>query len=166
MTMKYAALILSSLLILAFGCQKKSEDAAHDHAHDDHAHADSTHAHPHAGDATTSPARPEPGPWVWIATVTPVERIAPANPENYTIELVNDSTLAAKLDCNRGSGRCVIDGKSIQIGPLATTRMMCPPGSMDSVFGKQLDGARIWFMHSDTLMLDLYADSGTMRFVR
>jgi len=37
---------------------------------------------------------------------------------------------------------------------------------MDAVFGNSIGAARSWFMQSDTLMLDLMADSGTMRFVR
>jgi heat shock protein HslJ len=167
--MKYAGIVLC-VLVLIFGCQKKNADeAAHDHADADHSHADHSHtdsshaAHSHGGAPVDTLAR---GPWHWIATVTPVGRIAPPNPENYTIEILPDTTLAARLDCNRGSGRCVIDGKSIRIGPLATTRMACPPGTMDSVFGKSLDAVRVWFMYADTLMLDLYADSGTMRFVR
>lgn len=106
------------------------------------------------------------GPWRWVGTVTPVGRIAPPNPENYTLEFLPDSSIAARLDCNRGGGRYHVDGKAIQIGPLAATRMMCPEGSLDMKFAQQLDAARIWFMHGDTLMLDLYADSGTMRLVR
>jgi len=106
------------------------------------------------------------GPWRWIATVTPVERIACSNPDVYTLTFLPDSTVRLLIDCNRGSGNYHIDGKSIRIGPVATTRMMCPPGSMDSVFGRQIDAARVWFMRGDTLMLDLMADSGTMCFTR
>lgn len=107
-----------------------------------------------------------PGTWRWVGTVTPVERIVPPSPDNYTLEFMPDGRVDAKLDCNGGSGGYRIDGKSIRFGPLATTKMMCPPGSMDVKFAQQIDAARIWFMHGDTLMIDLYADSGTMRLVR
>jgi heat shock protein HslJ len=98
--------------------------------------------------------------------VTPVKRIACTNPDVYTLTFLPDSTARLVIDCNRGSGGYHIDGRSIRIGPVATTRMMCPPGSMDAVFGQEIDAARSWSMQSDTLMLDLMADSGTMRFVR
>jgi heat shock protein HslJ len=107
-----------------------------------------------------------PGPWQWVFTVTPVERIVCPVPERYMLEFFPDSTVRVILDCNRGSGPYHVDGKSFRIGPIATTRMMCPSGSLDTVFAKELDAARNWFMHGDTLMLDLFADSGTMHFVR
>jgi len=58
------------------------------------------------------------------------------------------------------------EGHELRIGPLAATRMMCSPGSMDAAFAQGLGGARSWFMQADTLRLELMADSGTMRFVR
>jgi heat shock protein HslJ len=57
-----------------------------------------------------------------------------------------------------------MDGKSILIGPLATTRMMCPDGSLDAKFAQQLEAARTIFFRGDTLFMDLFADSGTMKF--
>jgi heat shock protein HslJ len=72
----------------------------------------------------------------------------------------------AQVDCNRGRGSYHLDGKSLRLGPLAVTRMMCPAGSMDVEFMKEIDGVRGWFMKADTLMLDQFADSGTMRLVR
>ena len=151
-------LIVFGVLVLSSNCAKKSED---------------TQAKQETNEFDARPGMiPVPGdslargPWRWIATVTPVERITCTNPDNYTLEFLPDSTVRAQFDCNRGSGAYHLDGKSIRIGPLAATRMMCPPGSMDSEFGKELDGVRNWFMQGDTLMFDLLADSGTMRFVR
>ncbi|HET6462616.1 MAG TPA: META domain-containing protein [Candidatus Krumholzibacteria bacterium] len=106
------------------------------------------------------------GPWRWIATQTPVKRITCVDPDMYALTFLPDGTARIIMDCNRGSGSYHLDGKSIRIGPVATTRMMCPPGSMDTIFGQEIDAARTWFMQGDTLMLDLMADSGTMRFVR
>jgi len=150
--------LLLALWILAAGCEKKGGESA---------------AENHAGEVDARPGMiPVPGetlargPWRWVATVTPVERIAPPNPENYTIEFLPDSTARVMLDCNQGNGRYHVDGKSLTIGPIAATRMMCPPGTMDAEFGKQLDGVRNWFMQGDTLMMDIFADSGTMRFVQ
>lgn len=104
--------------------------------------------------------------WKWEGTQTPVERIVPDDPTRYTLEFLPDTTVTAQIDCNRGHGKYTLDGPAITIGPLATTRMACPPGSLDTVFGKQLDAARIMFFRGDTLYLDLYADSGTMQFTQ
>lgn len=102
--------------------------------------------------------------WKWEGTQTPVERIVPPNPADYTLEFLPDTTVVAKIDCNRGHGKYQMDGKSILIGPLATTRMACPPGSLDATFAQQLDAARTIFFRGDTLYMDLLADSGTMKF--
>ena len=104
--------------------------------------------------------------WKWEGTQTAVERIAPDDPTRYTLEFLPDTTVVAQIDCNRGHGKYALDGPAITIGPLATTRMACPEGSLDAVFGKQLEAARILFFRGDTLYLDLYADSGTMQFTQ
>ena len=102
--------------------------------------------------------------WKWEGTQTPVERIVPPNPADYTLEFLPDTTVAAQIDCNRGHGKYQLEGKSILIGPLATTRMACPPGSLDGKFLQQLEAARSIFFRGDSLFMDLFADSGTMMF--
>jgi heat shock protein HslJ len=150
---------LVAALALSLSCAKKTgEQAAHG--------ADSAAA---GAAQTAAPVLADTlgrGPWRWVATVTPVERIVPSDPGRYTVEFLPDSTARVLLDCNRGSGAYHVAGKSIRVGPVAATRMMCPPGSLDAKFGQQLDAARTWFMRGDTLMIDLFADSGTMQFVR
>ncbi|HET6350320.1 MAG TPA: META domain-containing protein [Candidatus Krumholzibacteria bacterium] len=151
------------LMVLAPGCQKKSEQAANSGATEDSTQQEVSARPGMLAVPGDSLAR---GPWYWLGTVTPVERIVPPSPDTYTLEFLPDSTLRALLDCNRGSGNYHVSGKRIRIGPIAATRMMCPPGSLDAEFGKQLDAARAWFMQGDTLMMDLFADGGTMHFVR
>jgi len=46
----------------------------------------------------------------------------------------------------------------------AMTRAMCPPGSLSDQFVKNLNAAGVWFVHDGDLYIDLFADSGTMRF--
>ena len=48
----------------------------------------------------------------------------------------------------------------------AVTRMMCPPGSLDTKYLQQLNNPANWFFRGDTLYIDLKVDSGTMRFAR
>ncbi|MFI5371957.1 MAG: META domain-containing protein [Candidatus Eisenbacteria bacterium] len=104
-------------------------------------------------------------PWTWVRTVTQVEVIAPSDPTDYTFELGTDGRVSVRADCNRGSGAYTLDGPALHFGPMAMTLMACPPGSLDGQFLKQLGGAAHTFWQGDTLMIDLVADSGTMRFV-
>jgi heat shock protein HslJ len=161
MTRKPIPVILAiTLAVAGMACQKK----------------DATDTRPGA-DSSAVDARPgmlpvpggevlARGPWMWAATITPTGRVAPPDPTQYTIEFLPDSTARLLLFCNRGSGNYRVAGKSLRIGPIATTRMMCPEPSLDVTYGQQLEAVRGWFMSGDTLMMDLFADSGTMRFVR
>ena len=157
--MKRTMTLAAATLLLAGGCQKKQDSAPAQSV-------DSSAVDARPGMRPVPAGTPAAGPWHWVGTQTPVERIAVASPGNYTLEFLADSALVAQIDCNRGRGSYHVDGKAIRLGPLAATRMMCPPGSMDAEFIKELDAVRVWFMNADTLMLDLFADSGTMRFVR
>ena len=106
------------------------------------------------------------GVWHWETTVTPVERIGTANPERYTLELQPGGVALVRADCNRGRGSYEMSEGRIKFGPIATTRMACPPGSLDSRYLKDLQRATIFFVEGGKLFLDLPVDSGTMRFAR
>jgi len=132
--------VVACVAVLATGCAKKEE---------------STEV------AITSPVG---FVWKWAGTQTPVERIVPDDPTQYTLEFLPDTTVVAQIDCNRGNGKYKLDGQAIAIGPLATTRMACPPGSLDGKFSQHLEAARHIFFGGDTLFMGLFADSGTMKF--
>jgi heat shock protein HslJ len=113
---------LAAVAVIAFGCAKKESGTPGQHLSVTNAPADSIGR----------------GPWRWIATLTPSARIVCKNPDVYKISFIPDSTLRLLIDCNRGSGPYHIAGHSLRIGAFATTRMMCPPGSMDTTFASQL----------------------------
>ena len=92
--------------------------------------------------------------------------MVPSNPSNYTLEFQTAETVLVKADCNTGSGSYKVEGSSITFGPMAMTRMMCPPGSLDTKFLQGLGAARIYRVALDHMMFDLAADSGTMLFAR
>jgi heat shock protein HslJ len=140
---------MAAMAVIAYGCAKKHSGPGE-----------------HAFHASTAPGDTiGRGPWRWIATVTPSSRTVCTNPDVYTITFLPDSTARLLIDCNRGSGGYHIDGHSIHIGPIASTRMMCPPGSMDTTFAAQLQRANAWHVEADTLQLDTVGES-QMQLVR
>jgi heat shock protein HslJ len=102
--------------------------------------------------------------WQWEATVTPVEKITVPAPERYTILLKSDGTVQARFDCNRGGGGYKISPARLSFTPLMSTRMACPPDSLDSVFMRDLQRVVSFFVEAGVLYLELPYDSGTMKF--
>ena len=102
--------------------------------------------------------------WQWQETITPVEKITPPNPERYTFLLTGDGKLQARFDCNSGGGAYKISEGKLSFGPLLSTRMACPPGSLDGPYMRDLQRVVSFFIQDGNLYLELPADSGTMRF--
>jgi heat shock protein HslJ len=125
--------------VLAYGCAKRKSATPAEHA---------------AMTANVPGDSIGRGPWRWIATVTPSARTVCKNPDVYKISFLPDSTMRLLIDCNRGSGPYHISGHSLRMGQFATTRMLCPPGSMDTTFTGQLSRVNAWHHDADTLQLD------------
>ena len=105
--------------------------------------------------------------WMWIATQTPVEVIQPLDPGQYTIDFKADGTAQVLAACNRGHGAyAVAEGRRLTVGPLAVTKMMCPPGTLSDEFVKEIENSAGYFFRGDTLCVDQKMDSGTMRLVK
>jgi heat shock protein HslJ len=102
--------------------------------------------------------------WQWERTVTPVETVESPAPERYTLELAPNGRLMVRADCNRGTGSYQIGAGTLTFGPIATTRMACPPGSLDARYLRDLQRAAAFFVEGERLFVELPADSGTMRF--
>ncbi len=117
-----------------------------------------------AGGRSSDPAAVIDKRWKWLGTTTPVETITVAEPDRYTIRLRADGRAEVRLDCNTGGGEYRIGIGNLEFGPLMSTRMACPPDSQDADFSRQLEAARIFFVEDGVLYIDLFADSGTMRF--
>lgn len=60
--------------------------------------------------------------------------IRPARSDQYQLQFQADGRLLAQIDCNRGSGswQSTDPQGGLRLGPLALTRMMCPPGPLTS----------------------------------
>jgi heat shock protein HslJ len=102
--------------------------------------------------------------WQWESTITPVERIAVPTPERYTIFLKADGKAQIRFDCNRGGGEFKISPGKLSFGPLMSTRMACPPDTLDGPFMRDLQRVVSFFVDNDTFYLELPYDSGTMKF--
>ena len=102
--------------------------------------------------------------WQWEETITPVEKVAVPGPERYTILFQDDGTARIQFDCNRGSGSYTFADGQLTFGPLVSTRMACPPDSMDAPFMRDLQRVASFFVQDGKLYLELPFDSGTMRF--
>ena len=102
--------------------------------------------------------------WQWVSTITPVEKITVTDPECYTIMLTDDGKLQARFDCNRGGGEFKISHGKLSFGPLMSTRMACPPDTMEGPFMRDLQRVASFFLQDGLLYLELPYDSGTMKF--
>ena len=76
--------------------------------------------------------------WQWVSTVTPVETIAVAAPERYTILLSDTGRLQVQFDCNSGGGNYEITPGQLSFGPLLATSMACPDDTLDYRFAQDL----------------------------
>jgi heat shock protein HslJ len=90
----------------------------------------------------------------------------PHDPAAYTMHLRADGSVKMQLNCNRAQGtwsaRPAADGSSggFEFGPLATTRALCPPPSMDEIIAAQARLVRGYLLKDGNLFLSLMADGG------
>jgi heat shock protein HslJ len=123
-----------------------------------------TSALPDENERSTDPQSVLNKTWQWMATITPVEKIEVPNPERYTIILKDEGKLQARFDCNRGGGEYKISEGKLSFGPLMSTRMACPPDTLDGTFMRDLQRVTSFFLEDGLLYLELPYDSGTMKF--
>ena len=91
--------------------------------------------------------------------------LRPDDRTKYTIEFGADGRVSARIDCNRGSGTWTSSGPNqLQFGPLALTRMMCPPGSLHDQIARQWGNVRSYVLENGHLFLSLMADGGIYEF--
>jgi para-nitrobenzyl esterase len=90
--------------------------------------------------------------------------LKPDDPAKYTLEFGSDGQLSARLDCNRGRGSWKASGPRLELGPLALTRALCPPGSLHDQIVKQWGFIRSYVMRDGHLFLALMADGGIYEF--
>ena len=92
--------------------------------------------------------------------------VRPDNPSLYTMRLNRDGTVIMRLNCNRASGTWFAEPSGndesgrFEFGPLAGTRALCPPPSLDEKFLAQATFIRSYMLKDGRLYLSLMADGG------
>lgn len=95
-----------------------------------------------------------------------IGEIVPDDPTLYTMHLMDDSTVAMRLNCNRATGSWSIEPAAndtsggFEFGPLGVTRAMCPPPSMDERIARDAAYVRSFLLKDGRLYLSLLADGG------
>jgi heat shock protein HslJ len=102
--------------------------------------------------------------WRWTGTMAGNGSIKPDAPERYTLEFQPGGMVAVRADCNRGSGSYLLNGDALTFGPLAMTRAMCPPGSKDSEFLRDVAAVQRQQFRGNELVLTLKDGTGSMVF--
>lgn len=89
-----------------------------------------------------------------------------AHPERFTARFDADSRASFQLDCNRGTATWKAtpaadpSSGSIEFGPVATTRALCPPPRLDERVARDLAYVRGYLLKDGRLYLTLMADGG------
>jgi heat shock protein HslJ len=158
-TVMKAAPTLHLMLLLAtvaFGCTKSAPPAA-----------------PQPTPAGASPSPTSAGlpadlmdvTWEWQSLVTPVETVKPDRPERYTLRFERTGRVSVRADCNRGGGSYTVTrDRRISLGPIALSRVACPPGSLGDRFARDVGRVSSYFVKGSTFFLEMPVDSGTLQF--
>lgn len=105
--------------------------------------------------------------WRWTGTTAPADTVTVADPARYTLAFVQESRVHLRADCNRGSGQFSLGAdRRIAFGPIALTRMACPPGSLSDRYVMDVGRAERYTLTGGALLLALPGGAGTMRFER
>lgn len=112
----------------------------------------------------TKPEAAQGQEWQWVGKTSERERLEVAQPEQYTLEFQPDGRVLARFDCNRGNGRYEIGEGTLSFGPIATTRMACLPGSLDTTLMQALGRVEGFRVEDGDLWLQLADDAGMLRF--
>ncbi len=103
--------------------------------------------------------------WQWSASTTtaPASQSVVPDPENYTIEFMDDGTFSAKADCNQLNGSYQsAGGGALTITPGAMTMAACPPESLSDLYVAGLAATTSYAIANGQLTLT--TTDGTMTF--
>lgn len=103
-------------------------------------------------------------PWTWQGTQRrDGSRVVPDAPERYALVFQPGGMVSVRADCNRGSASYLLNGSAITFGAVGLTKMLCPQGSHDTEFLRELAAVTTQAVRGNDLVLTL-GDGATMRF--
>jgi heat shock protein HslJ len=89
----------------------------------------------------------------------------PEDSSTYTLEFMTDGRALLQADCNRGAGSWTSEAAGdLRFGPIASTRAMCPPGSLSDKYLEQFEWVRSYVMRDGRLFLATMADGSIIEF--
>ena len=89
----------------------------------------------------------------------------PDEQDKYTLAFGDDGRLSVRADCNRGQGTwSAKEPSQLELGPLAMTRALCPPGSLYDRFVGDLDFIRSYVLKDGHLFLATMTDGAILEF--
>ena len=86
------------------------------------------------------------------------------DPSRYTVQFLEVGSILSWADCNQGCGAYQASGSQITIGPVAMTRVACPPGSLFDRFTRAIEPASSFTFIEGHLFLSPPGDFGTLVF--
>lgn len=91
--------------------------------------------------------------------------VVPEDGSNYTLAFGADGRASILADCNRGTGSYTSESPGqLTFGPVATTRMACPEGSLEDTFLAQFEWVRSYVFEGGNLFLATMADGSIIEF--
>jgi len=83
----------------------------------------------------------------------------------YSLTFRRDGSLQVQADCNRGrSNWHSLDNVTLELGPVALTRALCPHSALQDRFVRDLGYVRSYVLRDGNLYLSLMADGGIYAF--
>ncbi|WP_190288064.1 META domain-containing protein [Marichromatium sp. AB32] len=83
----------------------------------------------------------------------------PEEGAEYSLELRDDGMVAIRADCQLGTGTWASDAPGqLRFGAIATTRALCPPGSLSERYLAQFQWVRSYVIEDEHLFLATMAD--------
>lgn len=90
---------------------------------------------------------------------------SPDHPSKYTLKFVKDGRAAIQADCNQGTGSWSSRSQSqLAFSKIASTRALCPPGSISEKFLAQFEWVRSYTVRDGHLFLATMADGSIIEF--
>lgn len=84
---------------------------------------------------------------------------------NFTLTFAEGGMVAVRADCNRGTGRYLLAGKSLSLERMALTHAMCSPQSFSDQFVRALDQVRSVLLTEGTLYLFIPRTGTSLKFI-